>query len=277
MNIKFLGTAAAEGVPAPFCRCPFCQNVRIVLDKEVRRRCSVMINKNVMIDMGPDMLWTSISFSICYDTILFMLFSHTHFDHLSFSSLLLAHKYYRRTETKRKILIIGSKDLYNYIIYRIKEENVEYFWDIYDFKIVKPYDMLHLNEYTINVLPSNHTIDQQSLLFTISDNKRTIFYGTDTKPYNVNDLFINLPKISLDVIISDCTYGPYYNKGGRHLGLLDNIKIRNEMKNKKLITDKSIYILTHFSHDSLLPYTHMQNLGKKNHMVVAYDGLEIDI
>ena len=30
MTIRFLGTGAAEGIPAPFCRCTVCENARKV-------------------------------------------------------------------------------------------------------------------------------------------------------------------------------------------------------------------------------------------------------
>lgn len=36
MKIHFLGTAASEGIPNPFCRCAHCQQARILKGKDLR-------------------------------------------------------------------------------------------------------------------------------------------------------------------------------------------------------------------------------------------------
>ena len=38
MKIQFLGTGAAEGVPAMFCACPVCKKIRSMGKQEVRTR-----------------------------------------------------------------------------------------------------------------------------------------------------------------------------------------------------------------------------------------------
>ena len=64
MKIKILGTAAAEGIPAPFCNCRFCKYSRNHLKYEQRKRSSVLIDNMLLIDMGPDILWNSVSHNI---------------------------------------------------------------------------------------------------------------------------------------------------------------------------------------------------------------------
>ena len=54
MKIVFLGTAAAEGVPGLWCKCPYCEHARKVGGKEIRRRCSYCVDDDTMIDFGPD-------------------------------------------------------------------------------------------------------------------------------------------------------------------------------------------------------------------------------
>ena len=53
MKITFLGTAAI-GYPLAFCNCENCQQARIYRGKSIRKRSSILINENLLIDLGPD-------------------------------------------------------------------------------------------------------------------------------------------------------------------------------------------------------------------------------
>ena len=50
MKFKFLGTAAAEGFPAIFCRCKACEEARLLRGKNIRTRAQALINNDLLID-----------------------------------------------------------------------------------------------------------------------------------------------------------------------------------------------------------------------------------
>ena len=54
MKIKYLGTAAAEGVPALFCRCPVCEKSRSAGGRNIRSRSQAIIDDTLLIDYPPD-------------------------------------------------------------------------------------------------------------------------------------------------------------------------------------------------------------------------------
>ena len=54
MKIKFLGTAAAEGIPALFCDCEICERVRRLGGKNIRTRSQALINDDLLIDFPAD-------------------------------------------------------------------------------------------------------------------------------------------------------------------------------------------------------------------------------
>ena len=54
MKIKFLGTAAAEGIPALFCDCAVCQNARKVGGKEIKTRSQAIVDDKILIDFPAD-------------------------------------------------------------------------------------------------------------------------------------------------------------------------------------------------------------------------------
>ncbi|MCX6375498.1 MAG: hypothetical protein NTU88_05610, partial [Armatimonadetes bacterium] len=54
MNITFLGTSAANAYPLAFCRCDNCERARELGGPSLRRRSSALINRDLLIDIGPD-------------------------------------------------------------------------------------------------------------------------------------------------------------------------------------------------------------------------------
>ena len=54
MKIKYLGTGAAEGIPAVFCHCGICEYARKQKGKEIRTRSQAIIDDLILIDFGPD-------------------------------------------------------------------------------------------------------------------------------------------------------------------------------------------------------------------------------
>ena len=54
MIFKFLGTAAAEGIPAVFCECEACTIARKRGGKHIRTRSQAMINDDFLIDLNAD-------------------------------------------------------------------------------------------------------------------------------------------------------------------------------------------------------------------------------
>ena len=52
MKLKFLGTGAATACPLPFCNCQICKDARKFGGKDFRKRSSILINDDLIIDMG---------------------------------------------------------------------------------------------------------------------------------------------------------------------------------------------------------------------------------
>ena len=51
---QFWGTSAAEGCPAPFCRCDTCNYARIHGGKNIRLRSCFRLSDEIMLDLGAD-------------------------------------------------------------------------------------------------------------------------------------------------------------------------------------------------------------------------------
>ena len=81
MKIKFLGTAAAEGVPAFFCTCDACKRAREVGGKEIRTRSQSLLNGELMLDYPADTYFHSMRDGINLTDIHHYLITHSHMDH----------------------------------------------------------------------------------------------------------------------------------------------------------------------------------------------------
>ncbi len=57
MNVFFLGTGAAEGIPALFCDCTICKATKKTGGPDKRTRSTVLIDETIKIDLPPDTLY----------------------------------------------------------------------------------------------------------------------------------------------------------------------------------------------------------------------------
>jgi phosphoribosyl 1,2-cyclic phosphate phosphodiesterase len=78
VTIKFLGTSSGESIPRLGCDCEQCTS----LDKKDQRlRPSILINKKILVDAGPDILKQLRKNQI--ENLELVLVTHEHFDHTS--------------------------------------------------------------------------------------------------------------------------------------------------------------------------------------------------
>lgn len=87
MNIHFLGTAASEGIPNPFCRCEHCQQARIRKGKDIRTHSSAIIDDELLIDVAPEFSQQLLRDGLDATEIKSLLFTHTHPDHFNVGDL----------------------------------------------------------------------------------------------------------------------------------------------------------------------------------------------
>ena len=87
MVITFLGTAAATSYPLAFCNCNYCTQARINGGKDFRKRSSVLINNDLLIDFGPDTVSSSFTYNKPVTNIRYLLQTHPHSDHFDASHL----------------------------------------------------------------------------------------------------------------------------------------------------------------------------------------------
>ena len=82
MKIRYLGTAAAEGVPGQFCDCERCRKARSLGGRELRTRSQAFINDELLIDFPADTMCHCLKYGIDLSKLEYLLITHRHRDHL---------------------------------------------------------------------------------------------------------------------------------------------------------------------------------------------------
>ena len=88
MKLTFLGTAAANAYPEPFCKCENCIMAREAGEKSLRKRSAALVNDDLLLDLGPDIMSASQIHDIPLLDVSYCLQTHPHADHLDLSHLL---------------------------------------------------------------------------------------------------------------------------------------------------------------------------------------------
>ena len=96
MKIRYLGTGAAEGLPAPFCTCAICENARVEGGREVRSRSQMLVGEELLIDFPPDTYYHSLAHGLRLGKVHTLLVTHDHMDHWFPGGLINRHSAYQQ-------------------------------------------------------------------------------------------------------------------------------------------------------------------------------------
>lgn len=83
--MMFLGTAAADAMPNPFCDCPICVDARLHPQRQ-RMRSMFQLDAENLIDCGPDLAATCMRWSVNLSSLKNIFLTHTHEDHFCSSN-----------------------------------------------------------------------------------------------------------------------------------------------------------------------------------------------
>lgn len=282
MKVTFLGTAAATAMPLPFCNCSICKEAKKLKGKDIRKRASVVINDDLLIDLGPDSINSCYQYDVDLSKIKYIVQTHAHSDHFDAGHFITRHPDYA-TQNVNPITLIASLKTFYAMNKMLKDEDGRADLFCADFqeklklslKTISHSDTIRLDEYSITALGSLHDINQQALIYLITYKDKTILYGTDLLDI-CEDVYNLLDNKSIDILILDQTYGEGYNAGG-HLDAGQLKTIINRLRQMSIITDTTLIYATHISHEGNNTHEKMQSLAKEYGYDISYDGLIVTI
>ena len=286
MQLTFLGTAAAPSMPIPFCTCRVCTDARRIGGKNLRKRSSLVINDDLLVDIGPDIATASFQHRISLAGIGLCLQTHPHSDHLDIEFILARHAEYGTT-VSGDLLLGGSDETLHAIDALVGQQSA--YGSLFDsetqsalkLKILSlaPFEAYRIGDYRITGYPANHGDDQGFLLYSIALGDHAVFYGTDTSVLT-EEVWEHLQRarIRYEVVILDHTYGiGFDSRPADHLASKDVAAHADRFREYGLLKDNGVVYATHLSHEGNLEHDELDEYASEHGYRVAYDGLRLQL
>lgn len=269
MKITILGTAAGP-IPSPFCDCERCEVARSNGGKDVRKRCSYLINDNLLVDMGPDLFVACSMHHVHLMDVKYALVTHSHSDHFYATNLVMRKQGFPDKLPQLDFLAPPS------VMTLLNGTGVKD--DVMGIKRnpILPYDQVDLSDYQVKALKATHypTVGD-AVNYLIDDGTSKVLIASDTAVYK-DEVWPHLEGIALDQLLIECSVGTNtgFSEGQqRHLSI-DGVKTMiNKMKEIGAVTDQTAICATHFTHQHCPTHEELSNILEEIGAECAYDGL----
>ena len=281
MKIQYLGTAAAERIPAMFCACDTCLRAYKRGGKNIMTRAQAIINDDLLIDFSGDSYSNFMRVGKTLSSVEYLLITHAHEDHFTFEDFFsrfdgIAHNV--KTERLKVYLSKVALDIMKRCI-KVRGLNEERLYKRFEFITVEPYASFEVGDYLVTALPARHASEGEAFIYLIENGGKTIFYGNDTGYFceDIDDHLVKLGK-KIDLLSLDCTKCDREQDYYTHMSMSEGRQITDRFANKGLLNDGVKLYYTHFSHNGHMIYDEMKEIAEKKYgFLVAYDGLSVEL
>ena len=249
MKLKFLGTAAAEGIPALFCECDNCKYARKHLGKDFRTRSQSIINDDLLIDFSADTYVHSILNRIDFTPVCHCLISHSHSDHLYPADFAMRmHGFSNTREEIHTLNLYGSELVFEKLKAHAGYNN----WvndKAIDFHVIKPYEPFTVKDYKITAFDASHDPASGPVFYSIEKDGKCILHANDTGLFKDSVWeYIKSSGIHFDLVALDCTAADTINMtySDCHLSVEHCRDIKSKLISIGAADEKTIFVLHHF-------------------------------
>ena len=274
MRLTYLGTAAAEGWPALFCRCEYCMKALAAGGRNLRSRSQAMVNDDLLIDFPADSFAHMQSNRLDFSAVQTLLITHSHLDHFAPADLHLRNSaYYAHNLTSDHLDLYANervlKMLESECRVRVEEPNS----DGLTAHLAVAYQPFRAGRYTVTPLPANHAEGEHAFNYLISDGERTLLYLHDTgMPKEEVYGYLRDSGVHADLVSYDCTYVALPSAGG-HLGLDSCPVVRSRLEQIGVSGPDTVSVINHFSHNGKLIHDELVPVAEKLGFLTSYDGM----
>lgn len=282
MKLTFLGTAASEGYPDAFCACSNCGRARELGGPSLRKRCSALVEDDLLIDLGPDVMAAAQIHGVSLARLQYCLQTHEHADHLdphhfvSRSSscgvygVPRLHWYATEGALGKAAAGLGPRVAEAGLLDPTVGERLNL-----TAHAVGPFESFDAGPYRVTSVAAAHDPTLVALLYVIEHRGRRLFYGTDTGP---------LPEATWEAlaalrqpfhaVILDHTFG-WKEPSAVHLNREQFLEQIDRLRQFGLLADGARIFAHHLAHHSNPAHPELVDLAAQRGYEVAYDGLTI--
>ncbi|MCX3066978.1 MBL fold metallo-hydrolase [Cetobacterium somerae] len=278
MKTIFLGTGSANGLPDVFCSCEYCNSLRKLKGKNIRKRSTFLLGDKILLDFSPDIRTQILENGIDFSKIKDVLLSHTHNDHLDIQELI-------KIKNPMNIYVNSSSEVWlkEQIKTAIKPKHQKNLQEKIGHLNIIPmsyYTPFTIEDFEIIPIEAKHTGlngDEQGTNFIIKHANFTRLHASDTGIYSL-ETFEFLKNFKFDDIVIECTFLDFQKDNSDHLDIFTLNMVLNRLKDFNCIDSNTPITVTHFGHDPKKTHEEIEKLMKSLNfnISVAYDGLSIN-
>lgn len=276
MKLQYWGTAAAEALPAIFCRCETCQKARERGGKNVRMRPNAMIDDVLKIDFNADTYGQSLKFGVDLTDLKYLLVTHTHSDHFYPNDLNMRRQGFANfCGNKSMMTVYGSEKVMNTIRPMAESKPMS---GLLQGVEIKPFESVQIDKYTVYPVRGVHDPNAGPLIYAITDGTSTLLYWHDSGPLP-DEAFAYWKENGLrfDFVSMDCTSACSPIDYDAHMNFERNIKMRDRLLAEGLADEKTVFCCNHFSHNGAHSlYDEFVEIAAKEGFITSYDGMVVE-
>ncbi len=276
MKFQFLGTAAAEGLPGPFCACANCRAAREEGGRSLRGRSQALIDDKILIDFPADTGYRALTGGVDLLPVKHCLITHKHQDHLYVDEAAMLQPGFSHPENEEPFTFYGT----NETLAPFRCANLQSTLESKRVVLheITPFEPFAVGRYTVVAFPANHG-PKGSVFYQISDGETTVLYAHDTG-YFFDEVWawLEKEKPQYGLITLDCTGGNYpegFRDGHMRLGVC--AEVRDRLASMGCVTEKTVQFVNHFTHNCVGSHSELCRNAEPWGFLVSYDNCEITI
>lgn len=275
MEIRFLGTGAAEGIPAVFCQCETCRRASKQKGKDIRTRSSALINGKLLLDISPDLYFQRLRYDLDLWKIKAVYITHSHSDHFDGQELTRrSSANYCHIHDEKPLAVYGNSK----VCRMGRESFMEEFGKEEDPSVVflpsQPFTEIRIEEVTVTPIPANHDPAEMCFIYLIEEGENRILYANDTGLLE-QEAYDFLKGKRLSLVSLDCTFGAGKHHVGSHMGIEENLAVTKRLEEAGCLDSSTVIAATHFSHNCNMSHQELeQRLGEAG-IYAAWDGMAL--
>lgn len=280
MKITVLGSGGFA-YPLVFCDCEYCSKARSLGGKNIRKRASLLINNEMIIDLTPDCQSAMNMYNKDMGKTKYLLQTHTHLDHFDINHFTsLDYKYV--TKRNEILTLICSELCLNDIQKKVSQfDKMDLYNEDYLNKInlrtktINHGEVLQIDDYTIKAIHCSHDENIGAQIYLIKHNGKSLLYATDT-PQITNIALQELQGEKIDCIFLDESFG-VQEYTFSHLNIKEFDEYVKKLNSNNLLNKNCLIYATHITHDGNPLHDELEQILSKYGYMPAYDGMEIEV
>ncbi len=250
MEVLMLGTGSSDGWPNAWCPRPCCTS--LVAAGLVRSPTSALVDRQLLIDPGPDAPRQAMRANITLASLRYVLISHAHPDHLDPTFLM-----HRSWVNDQPLVVVGPQPVIDACKPWVRGGNVQ-------LVAVTAGRDVTVGPYRVRALPAAHEANGEACLYAVAGPDATILWATDTGPWarGVKEMLAGTP---LNLVLLEETFGDADARDGHH-NLRTFAEALAQLREWGNVTGETDVVAVHLGHQNPQPeelYLRLRDLGAR--------------